>query len=192
MQATMANLRKHLDTLSEKLHKVCYHINPEAKLYIQSVKRRKCWIPARVLLETGYQQSTVDRKTTHYLLFSLQADLNFALQTNYLLHYQKQLQKLLTVNYDGRFIWKFKIKGEPFSDIQKVIFERSFSITELLYHYWALSTASANWSLFICDKLEGCHWDHEKIKFGKTPSSLLDWSMSPWKHNKEEGERCIS
>lgn len=33
MQATMANLRKHLDTLSEKLHKVCFHINPEAKLY---------------------------------------------------------------------------------------------------------------------------------------------------------------
>ena len=42
----------------------------------------------------------MDRKTTHYPLFSLQADLNFALQTNYLLLYQKQLQKLLTVNYD--------------------------------------------------------------------------------------------
>ena len=136
----------------------------------------------------------MDHKTSHYLIFSLQADLNFALQTNCLLHYQKQLQMLLTVNYDhGRFIWKFKIKDEPFSDIQKLIFERSFWITELLYHYWALSTASANnWSLFICDKLEGCHWDHEKIKFCKTPSSLLDWSMSPWKHNKEEGERCIS
>ena len=53
-----------------------------------------------VLLETGCRQSTVDHETSHYLLFSLQADLNFVLQTNCLLHYQKQLQKILTVNYD--------------------------------------------------------------------------------------------